>query len=1221
MADKEVIVRVKVEGLSAGAIEVQKLNVQFAQLNKEYKDLQKTIGKNQQGNATQEQLNKLASLSTQMKENKITQSDLNKVMDSANDSLNVKTAKLAALTAQYKAGGSTIEKNLLPEMNKLRAEIDKSEHAIGLHQRNVGNYASAWAGVPGPIGRAATTIQGFKQTLESVSGNLSKSVTDISGFGKAAGDTGEVLQEFGNVAGNETAKVATVVKGFGKDTQAAMGAAGTATEGFGASVKAAGKVILTTPIGWLILAVTALVAVYAGLFSIWKSTGEGAGKLKNIMAGLHGIVDVLRNQVISLIDAFGHLFKGEFKKAAEDFGGAVGLTGESMKEAAVRAAELSKMQRQLTKDLAMHISEEANENMMIQQYLMLSKDKTKSDKERLDYLKEAMKISEEKAKREMEFATRQFKVDIGNAALKGQIDEKMLSEWIAMDQEKQKEVLAGSEVLRNALNRLGGTKALQALEESYARIINAQTEYFQTNKRTTSQISTFEKESASDRDKRAKERITLREMEAKGDVELMKKVAREKYEAEIGMQEVSDTQKLVLKKQYEEEVTKIEQDALKERIALLEDQAKGSIEAEKKVAKMKYEAEIAEIGISETQKQILRRKYNDEIAKLDQDVIDEFIVKENEKKDILKKSLDLQLINLKLNEEQKSTIREKYNSDIENIDKGITEKRKAILQKSLTDDLELYGKQLSAITDSNSIKLAVQKGYEDKVIVIQSKKLDKAETDKQINALTDRLQVQLAKIREYEKDLIEIDKKNLESKKATLKSSMDEQIKAIEDEKKLYIDAQKEKGTPLNKNGLYELEKKTQDQIMQLRTDYVTQSAALDAQYFANKQAALEKQLATDLKLNEDNLQAQAALKKKYNEDIIQLNADAAIIAGNALLAEVEAARTAEDAKRQLKIASGEWDKERLLIDEANRLQILEMSGQNEFEVKRRQLATQYQAEKEAAKNNGADLLLIEQKNATARKVIDRTEANSRLELFSNLMGSIAGILGENTAAGKAAAVAQATINTYLAATEAYAAGLKVGGPAGLVLAPIMAGVAIVAGLLNVQKILAVPIPGKSTANKSAGFAEGGKIDRGIPVNTGTKDDRLIAVNGTETILTKEQVERLGGSRAMAAAGVPGYPSVPKPSIQNLGSGILTRIKPFASGGAVGIQPTIIGTGNFNMLAFDQIVNTMNQNIEAINIKSDAINSRIDKIQVVQDVNKLNLAQKELSVINQTQRI
>lgn len=99
--------------------------------------------------------------------------------------------------------------------------------------------------------------------------------------------------------------------------------------------------------------------------------------------------------------------------------------------------------------------------------------------------------------------------------------------------------------------------------------------------------------------------------------------------------------------------------------------------------------------------------------------------------------------------------------------------------------------------------------------------------------------------------------------------------------------------------------------------------------------------------------------------------------------------------------------------------------------------------------------------NAQARIQLDGEESGARqqaLTATASVMGQVAGVLGKHTAAGKAMAVAQTTIDTYQSATGAYKSLVNI--PfVGPVLAPIAAGAAIVAGLANVRKILAVNVP------------------------------------------------------------------------------------------------------------------------------------------------------------------
>ncbi len=94
-------------------------------------------------------------------------------------------------------------------------------------------------------------------------------------------------------------------------------------------------------------------------------------------------------------------------------------------------------------------------------------------------------------------------------------------------------------------------------------------------------------------------------------------------------------------------------------------------------------------------------------------------------------------------------------------------------------------------------------------------------------------------------------------------------------------------------------------------------------------------------------------------------------------------------------------------------------------------------------------------------KALDEQKKQDRLEAaqaLSDTFGQLSSLLGEQTAAGKAAAIAQATIDTFLSAQKAYTAtiGIPIVGP---VLAPINAGIAIAAGIKNIKAITAIPTP------------------------------------------------------------------------------------------------------------------------------------------------------------------
>lgn len=88
------------------------------------------------------------------------------------------------------------------------------------------------------------------------------------------------------------------------------------------------------------------------------------------------------------------------------------------------------------------------------------------------------------------------------------------------------------------------------------------------------------------------------------------------------------------------------------------------------------------------------------------------------------------------------------------------------------------------------------------------------------------------------------------------------------------------------------------------------------------------------------------------------------------------------------------------------------------FETKLERLERDRQAEVEQAQRVGADLTAINDKFASMREQIKQQEIQAKLDLEQKLFGNVADLLGRQTAAGKAAGIAQATINTYQGVTE-----------------------------------------------------------------------------------------------------------------------------------------------------------------------------------------------------------
>lgn len=136
-----------------------------------------------------------------------------------------------------------------------------------------------------------------------------------------------------------------------------------------------------------------------------------------------------------------------------------------------------------------------------------------------------------------------------------------------------------------------------------------------------------------------------------------------------------------------------------------------------------------------------------------------------------------------------------------------------------------------------------------------------------------------------------------------------------------------------------------------------------------------------------------------------------------------------------------------------------------EYYDEQRAAQAQYQADLDASLAAGT--ITQEQYNSrnaelgAARIKLNRLEGESQLEkagLIGDALGNLSKIVGEDTKAGKAFAIAKATIDTYQSAVAAYKSlsGIPVIGP---VLGGIAAAAAVASGIATVKKIVAVEVP------------------------------------------------------------------------------------------------------------------------------------------------------------------
>lgn len=172
----------------------------------------------------------------------------------------------------------------------------------------------------------------------------------------------------------------------------------------------------------------------------------------------------------------------------------------------------------------------------------------------------------------------------------------------------------------------------------------------------------------------------------------------------------------------------------------------------------------------------------------------------------------------------------------------------------------------------------------------------------------------------------------------------------------------------------------------------------------------------------------------------------------------VAAIEAEEEAKRR----------EAKAMDLENQRAIEEENITSDFERETLRLEQQYQMEVAAAEKVGADVTLIEAKYAQIREKREKELVNAKLQMTADIAGQISNIMGQESAAGKVFALAQATINTYLGASKAIAQG----GIRGVA----QAAIVIAAGLKQVASIAKVKEDVPKTNTNVRKYAKGGQI-------------------------------------------------------------------------------------------------------------------------------------------------
>lgn len=280
---------------------------------------------------------------------------------------------------------------------------------------------------------------------------------------------------------------------------------------------------------------------------------------------------------------------------------------------------------------------------------------------------------------------------------------------------------------------------------------------------------------------------------------------------------------------------------------------------------------------------------------------------------------------------------------------------------------------------------------------------------------------------------------------AAAKAAAEAKKKAAEDAAKKEADAYKKQMDELKKARDAQL-KKYSEAVTSMQLDIAQRELE------GAKISLKELQAVNDQKIEiETYRRAQGLIgEQEYINNVRQLELEYA--------AEVKARKDEEDQK--------ERDRQALNLENDRALAEIKMT--NDLETQLMRLDAQKAAEIANAEAIGAETTAITERFEIMKDEVRRKYYNAQLEMAAGTAGQLSSLLGEESAAGKAFATAQALINTYLGASKALAQG----GIWGIA----QAAIVVAAGMKNVMSINKTKEPDTNINTSVKKYAKGGQI-------------------------------------------------------------------------------------------------------------------------------------------------
>lgn len=395
------------------------------------------------------------------------------------------------------ANADLLDKNkeMTPEMERRAAQLKVLQQDYKNSQKAVENATRA---DKAQVGSYEQLYQAWKnaQTQLKLMGNAyvvnEKGVRTLSQEylkqSKIVADAKKSLDSFGRGVNDNRLNVGNYtdsIKAAMGEMNMMPGALGQAAGGV-QRLSVAFKALLANPI---VLVITAIVGALTALFKAFKSTDSGGTELAARLEQLKAIVDVFRQRLILLTRAIGHVFKGEWKEAGEDFKNTFVDIGEAIKGAAEAGYDYQEMLDVIKDAESNYISQSAEIRRQIAKLEYTAQDRSKSTEERRAALKEAIRLSEIELATQKNLAKRKLEAEAAYLAGKNGLRKEDIIGFLRMTDAEQANASESLKTVRD-----NNEAKFDELEKFYAAWIDLDTRFFEENRRNLSKMTGFDEQ-------------------------------------------------------------------------------------------------------------------------------------------------------------------------------------------------------------------------------------------------------------------------------------------------------------------------------------------------------------------------------------------------------------------------------------------------------------------------------------------------------------------------------------------------------------------------------------------------------------------------------------------------------------------------------------------------------------------------------------------------------